>query len=580
MASNPAATPAPESADGGAGPARPLLSVIVPVYNQGPEIAGNVEAIREQITPRIDGELELIVVSDGSSDLNEEELTAHHHNLRVIHYDRNLGKGYAVRIGTLAARGEWLSYIDADLDLDPASIPQYLEVARLERLDFAIGSKRHPDSVVIYPRSRRTASWLYQQLVRFLFRLDVSDTQAGLKVFRREVADEVMPLLLVKRYAFDLELLAVARAFGFGRVRELPVTLNYRFTGSGVRSRAVAQALIDTLAIFYRLRILRYYQRKRALLGTVRRTDASKFAPYVSLVVFEGPLRRELDYDDVDIMVESTDTPTVRRRAAENARSDIIAFVAPGAEPAGNWLSVTVPFFQIRDVSAVVCPTMAPDVGSSRELAAAAISESRLGGGSLYFRFTPGNLRFVDDFPGSSFVVRRHDYLDLSEDEFYYGVAAGLSRRGKRCLYTPETLIVAGRPPLFRAHLTSVAAHASRRGALVARNGWRALRPTTLGLPLIVGAVAAGWPLLLAGEPWATIWIAIAALYGAALAASVLLAAVRFGSFRVGGLTAVGMVATHATYTRYLVRTILQEELLKRRGGRRIPADASRGRGS
>ena len=62
------------------------------------------------------------------------------------------------------------------------------------------------------------------------------DTQVGLKVFRREVADEVLPLLLVKRFAFDLELLAVARALGYGRMRELPVRLEYRFTGSGVGS--------------------------------------------------------------------------------------------------------------------------------------------------------------------------------------------------------------------------------------------------------------------------------------------------------------------------------------------------------
>ena len=119
----------------------------------------------------------------------------------------------------------WVALVDADLDLDPVSIPTYLEVARRERLDFAIGSKRHPDSVVHYPRSRRIASWWYQQLNRVLFRLDVRDTQVGLKVFSRRVVEEVMPLLLVKRFAFDLELLAVAKALGYGRVRELPVRL-------------------------------------------------------------------------------------------------------------------------------------------------------------------------------------------------------------------------------------------------------------------------------------------------------------------------------------------------------------------
>ena len=178
-------------------PLRPLLTVVVPVYNGGDEIVDNVSAIRRAVVDGLNGEdVETIVVSDGSIDDTAERLLAARGDLgiRVIHYDRNLGKGYAVRAGALASHGVWVALVDADLDLDPVSIPSYLEVARRERLDFAIGSKRHPDSVVHYPRSRRIASWWYQQLNRVLFRLDVRDTQVGLKVFSRRVVEEVMPL--------------------------------------------------------------------------------------------------------------------------------------------------------------------------------------------------------------------------------------------------------------------------------------------------------------------------------------------------------------------------------------------------
>jgi glycosyltransferase involved in cell wall biosynthesis len=251
-------------------PVRPLLTVVVPVYNGGDDIVANVETIHRVISAGLaagDG-LELVVVSDGSIDGTAERLLEAQSDLgiHVIHYDHNAGKGYAVKVGALAAEGEWIAVVDADLDLDPGAIPGYLEVARRERLDFAIGSKRHPDSVVHYPRSRRIASWCYQQLNRILFRLDVRDTQVGLKVFSRAVAERVVPLLLVKQFAFDLELLAVGRAFGYRRVRELPVRLDYRFTGSEVRSAAVVRALWDTAAVFYRLRILRTYQRRRRLL--------------------------------------------------------------------------------------------------------------------------------------------------------------------------------------------------------------------------------------------------------------------------------------------------------------------------
>src|SRR5439155_2056295 len=235
--------------------ARPLLTVVVPVYNGGDEVTDNVGTIQRAVEAGLPGQsIEVVVVSDGSVDGTRERLLeARSEAVRVIHYDRNLGKGYAVKAGALAARGDWVALVDADLDLDPASIPIYLEVARREQLDFAIGSKRHPDSLVHYPLARRVASWLYQQLNRLLFRLDVRDTQVGLKVFSRDVVDDVLPLLLVKQFAFDLELLAVATALGHSRVRELPVRLNYRFTGSALGSSSVLRALWDTAAVFYRL---------------------------------------------------------------------------------------------------------------------------------------------------------------------------------------------------------------------------------------------------------------------------------------------------------------------------------------
>ena len=249
---------------------RPLLSIVVPVYNGGDEIVDNLAVIRRDAGGGLSrDEVELIVVSDGSIDGTTERLIEAQSDvdMHVIHYDRNFGKGYAVKLGAIEARGDWIALVDADLDLDPSLIPMYLETARREQLDFAIGSKRHPDSQVVYPRSRRLASWAYQQTNRVLFRLDVRDTQVGLKVFSRDVAENVVPLLLVKRFAFDLELLAVARAFGYRRVHELPIRLDYRFTGSEVRSKAAARALWDTAAVFYRLRILRWYQRRQRALA-------------------------------------------------------------------------------------------------------------------------------------------------------------------------------------------------------------------------------------------------------------------------------------------------------------------------
>ncbi len=517
---------------------RLLLTVVVPVYNGGDEIVGNVGVIQQTIAGRLPGEeIEVIVVSDGSLDDTGERLLAARAGagIRVIHYDRNLGKGYAVKAGALASHGEWVALVDSDLDLDPASIPHYLEAARREQLDFAIGSKRHPESVVQYPRSRRLASWCYQQLNRWLFGLDVRDTQVGLKVLSRRVVDEVMPLLLVKQFAFDVELLAVATALGLGRVKELPVRLDYRFTGSALRSSTVVRALLDTAAIFYRLRILRTYQRKRRLFG--RSSQTREKWPLVS-VIGDGSAAQALDYP----RLEPATSP-------QEARGEFLAVLRSGARPAGNWVSAAMPLFADADVAAVVTPTVAPLRARVRERVAAAVLESRLGGGSRRSSFFPGNVRTVIDYPGDSLVVRREDYLAALESRVDgEELVAWLAERGRRTVYTPDASLAALPPPLVRPHLAGVFLHGRVRGRAARRMRGRSLSAATAVSLAPTAAAIVGVALLIAGGAVRTAGLVLVLVYAAALVASGIHAAVRFRSLVVGALEPPAVVASQAAY--------------------------------
>jgi glycosyltransferase involved in cell wall biosynthesis len=515
-----------------------VLTAILPVYNGGAKIVDNVGVIRSALADGLPGEdIEVIVVSDGSIDETAEQLLAARGDVgfRVIHYDRNLGKGYAVKAGALASHGEWVALIDADLDLDPVSVPLYLEVARREKLDFVIGSKRHPDSVVHYPHSRRIASWWYQQLNRLLFRLDVRDTQVGLKVFNRRIVDEVFPLLLVKQFAFDLELLAVSTALGFDRVKEMPVRLEYRFTGSALGSITVFRALWDTAAVFYRLRVLRTYQRKRRLLGP--RAQRSDQRPLVS-VIGDNWAAALLDYEPLELAPSTQD-----------ADGALFAVLADGARPASNWVSAAVPFFADPEVAAVVTPTLAPLQAPLRERVAAAVLESRLGGGSRRSSFLPGNVRTVVDHPAESIVVRRADYVAAAaagvDDE---ELVAWLSSHGKRTVYTPDTSISAAPPPLVRPHLAGVVHHARARGRAARRTHGRSLsRATALSLaPVLAGIV--GVVLLVAGGPLRVIGLSLALAYVAALLLSGIHAALRFRSAIVGLLQPAAVLGSQAAY--------------------------------
>jgi glycosyltransferase involved in cell wall biosynthesis len=156
------------------------------------------------------------------------------------------------------ASGRYVGFIDADGDIDPAIMPTFLTLVHEYQPDIVLGSKRHPLSEVVYPPMRRLYSFGYQQLNRLLFRLNVRDTQTGVKLVRREVLADVLPLMIEKRFAFDLELFVVARHLGYTRFFEAPVRLGERFT-STISLKAVKGMLLDTLGIYYRLHITRFY---------------------------------------------------------------------------------------------------------------------------------------------------------------------------------------------------------------------------------------------------------------------------------------------------------------------------------
>jgi hypothetical protein len=217
-----------------------------------------------------------------------------------------------------------------------------------------------------------------------------------------------------------------------------------------------------------------------------------------------------------------------------------------------------VPFLEHPDIAAVVVPTMTPAEGSNRERAAGAVWESRLGGGSLHFRFTPGNLRFVELFPAQTIVVRRNDLMEIkAEDASEHRLVAALTANGKRVVYTPDTVVVRREPPLFRPHLAKAAEFGRGRGREVGELGVGALRPLTLA-PLGVVALAVGSvPITLSG-PFGRRFVAAAwAIYVALVLGGAASASLRHRSARVGLLTAAGSVATHLTYGAAFVRGLV-----------------------
>jgi glycosyltransferase involved in cell wall biosynthesis len=243
-----------------------LLSVIVPAYRQEKTIVKDIRHI-EKVLLELKCKYEIIVVVDGTVDNTHKKLLPYKSSkIKIIAYDKNQGKGQAIRYGMLHAKGDVIGFLDAGMDLNPKGLAILLNDFQKYNADIVIGSKRHPLSKVTYPFKRRIISYLSQKFIKLLFGLEVTDTQVGMKFFKRKVVKKVLPRLLVKKFAFDVEILSVSYYLGFKKIYEAPIELTYNFRGS-ILSQNMLKALYntfwDTCAVFYRLKIIHYYDRAR-----------------------------------------------------------------------------------------------------------------------------------------------------------------------------------------------------------------------------------------------------------------------------------------------------------------------------
>jgi glycosyltransferase involved in cell wall biosynthesis len=241
----------------------PKLSIVIPAYKEEKNIYRTIDKI-VKVHDRLNYSYEVIVVVDGSPDRTAQEAKRHKSKFVKVHdCHPNKGKGHALKYGTAWAEGDIITFTDAGGDFDPAQFDKCVKLMEIFDADFVLGSKRHPASKVNYPAKRRMFSKIYQMMIKILFGLNVTDTQAGLKFLKREVAKDVVPRALVKQYAFDLEMLVIANQLGYRRVFEAPIEMDFNAVGSGINTKTIKKMITDTLAVFYRSKILNYYRKQQ-----------------------------------------------------------------------------------------------------------------------------------------------------------------------------------------------------------------------------------------------------------------------------------------------------------------------------
>lgn len=243
------------------------LSLIIPAYNEEKKLPKTLTKVDSYLRTR-DYDYEILVVNDGSGDKTVEiakNLIPGIKNLRVTGYNRNQGKGYAVRFGMMEAKGDFRLFSDAD---NSTSVDQVEKMwPEIEKgADIVIGSRDIKGAVLDPPQP-----WIRQMLLGEGFKLfrklvlglwKIEDTQCGFKCFSKEAAENIFPKCRISRFAFDPEILIIAEKMGY-KIKEIPVYWKNDLE-SKVKFKSILKIALDLFVI--KLNSLRgFYGKKKKI---------------------------------------------------------------------------------------------------------------------------------------------------------------------------------------------------------------------------------------------------------------------------------------------------------------------------
>lgn len=242
---------------------KPYLSVIIPAYSEEDRIGKTLDRVREYLSQQ-EYSYEIIVVLDGPTDQSSGVVHSYknkfNHTLQIEGYETNRGKGYAVRLGILKARGEFRVFTDADNSTDISYLEPMLEKFK-EGYDVVISSRDKKDA----PGARQAVpqAWYKRQLgnlgnlfIQLVAVPGIWDTQNGFKGFTAKAAEDIFSRAKINRFAFDIEVLALGRKLGY-RIGIIPIIWR-NDPKSHVKFSSYFQVLWETVRIRLNLLLGKY----------------------------------------------------------------------------------------------------------------------------------------------------------------------------------------------------------------------------------------------------------------------------------------------------------------------------------
>lgn len=473
------------------------VSILLPVYNAENNICCNVEFLISTVSTFL-SDYEIILSNDGSSDntcFELEKLKNKYDNIKVFNATRNYGKGHALKRALELASHEYIVFCDSDMELNPSVLNSFFDIMQKENADIVIGSKRHKDSVVNYSKTRKIISFIYFLFVKIFFSLPIEDTQTGLKLFKRSAIVGVFPRVLVRRFAYDLEVLAACN-LNNKKIVSAPIILNPSRNFGLIPIKVLWNTFIDTLAVFYRLRFLSFYKNlfgdkkyllKDDILVSIIMTPENindYMLESITYILNQCYQNFEIiilasDYSNNDIthnmfrdkkvMLKKTGNISKalkRHIGVEASNGSVIAFLDNSTYPEVNWILNALRAMASYNVSALGGTAIHSLYDCFLKSVSGLIYSSRFMFGKMALMYTPYKVQYVSDFSDVNFFMTRELYDKVSGvgETFDNFLCYNIIKSGEKILYSPEVLVHRHSPSLFFEHFKEIKKYAYNRG--------------------------------------------------------------------------------------------------------------------
>lgn len=481
-----------------------LVSILVPVYNMEKNIERNINILTEKISPFISN-FEIIISDDGSEDNSKnviEKICNENKNIIGVYSKENHGKGNALKRACEIANGKYIIFCDGDMEIDPSQLENFFDIMHKENADIVIGSKRHKNSVVNYSNVRKLISFVYFMFVKIFFHLPIQDTQTGLKLFKREAIINVFPRILVKAFAYDLEVLVACNSNG-KKIASAPVIVNPNRHFGFIKLSVLWKTFIDTLAIFYRLNIVKFYKdlfeelKSDKLVSII--IPLKKINDYIKeetkylleqtyknfevIILPDSFSEEEIDLDifgDKRIkIIETGAIPPALKRAkgVENSNGEILAFLDDDTYPEKDWLKNSLRAMETKNINALGGPAITSPKDNFSKQISGLIYGSALMSGKHKARYIPDKVQYVNDYPSCNFIITKELYKRVGgfDGEYWPGedtiLCNNIMKANEKILYTPEALVYHHRRDLLFGHFKQLKGYAWHRGYFVKKFG-------------------------------------------------------------------------------------------------------------